>query len=222
MPFWESGDMTLKKQMDSIYRDLTLDEIPWNIDSPPAAIKDLVESGWVAPCDAVDLGCGAGNYAIWLASKGFRMTGLDLSSTAIDLATDLAVQKGVVCRFMAQDMTSTVEGLDNAFDFSYDWEVLHHIFPETREQYVMNVHRMLRSRGKYYSLCFSESDAPSFGGDGKYRKTPLGTTLYFSSERELRELFKPLFNIEQMRTVEVAGKKAPHMAVEALMSKREV
>jgi hypothetical protein len=79
---------------------------------------------------------------------------------------------------------------------------------------------MLRSGGKYFSLCFSEEEPPLFGGKGKYRKTPLGTTLYFSSERELQELFEPLFLIEQLCTIEVAGKKGPHMAVKALMSRK--
>jgi 2-polyprenyl-3-methyl-5-hydroxy-6-metoxy-1,4-benzoquinol methylase len=214
--------MTLKEQMDTIYRELTLDEIPWNVEDPPDALKDLSESGWVSPCDAVDLGCGAGNFAIWFATMGFRMTGLDLSPNAIELATSLAAQKDVECQFMIRDMTGSIEGLNNAFDFAYDWEVLHHIFPETRERYVMNVHQMLRSGGKYFSLCFSEEEPPWFGGDGKYRKTSLGTTLYFSSERELHELFEPLFYVEQVRAVEVAGKKGPHMAVEALMSKKDV
>jgi SAM-dependent methyltransferase len=214
--------MTLKKQMDTIYSEYARDDIPWNIGSPPESIRILVDSGWVTPCDAVDLGCGAGNYAIWLASKGFNMTGLDLSSKAIDLAVELAAQKGVECRFATSDMTSAVEGLDNAFDFAYDWEVLHHVFPDDRKQYVLNVHRMLRPGGKYFSLCFSENDPPSFGGSGKFRTTPLGTRLYFSSEGELRELFEPLFNIEQLRTIEVPGKKSPHMVVEALMSKKDV
>lgn len=62
--------MTLREQMDTIYRELTLDEIPWNVEDPPDTLTELVKSGWVLPCDAVDLGCGAGNYAVWLASKG--------------------------------------------------------------------------------------------------------------------------------------------------------
>jgi len=213
--------MSLKEQMNTIYRERTLDEIPWNVENPPDLLTALVESGWVLPCDAVDLGCGAGNYAVWLASKGFRMTGLDLSPNAIELATGLAKQKDIAIRFLARDMTGIVEGFDNAFDFAYDWEVLHHVFPEDREQYVTNVHRMLRSGGKYFSLCFSEEEPPIFGGKGKYRKTPLGTTLYFSSERELKELFEPLFHIEQLCTIEVAGKKGSHMAVKALMSKKK-
>lgn len=213
--------MTLREQMDRIYRDRALDEIPWNIEGPPDTLRGLLESGWVSPCDAIDLGCGAGNHATWLASRGFRMTGLELSPAAIEIARRLAEEKGVQCRFVAADMTGIVEELDDAFDFAYDWGVLHHVFPEHRGRYVMNVHRMLRAGGRYLSLCFSEEEPASFGGDGKYRTTPLGTTLYFSSETELRELFEPLFHVERMRTVEVPGKMAPHMAVETLMSKRE-
>jgi SAM-dependent methyltransferase len=214
--------MTLKEQMDAIYRELPLEEIPWNAENPPDALRDLVEFGWVSPCDAVDLGCGAGNYTVWLAAKGFRMMGLDLSPSAIELARGLARQKSGTCQFMVQDMTGVVEDLDDAFDFAFDWEVLHHVYPEGREGYVTNVHRMLRSGGKYFSLCFSEEEPSSFGGKGKYRKTPLGTTLYFSSERELKELFEPLFLIEQLSTIEVAGKKGLPKAVKALMSKKDV
>jgi SAM-dependent methyltransferase len=214
--------MTLVEQMNTIYNDLTLDEIPWNIESPPDNIRKLVESGWILPCDAIDLGCGAGNCATWLGSKGFMMTGVDLSQKAIQLAEAIAEKNKVACRFVVQDMTSVVEGFDNAFDFAYDWEVLHHVFPKDREKYVMNVHRMLRSNAKYYSLCFSEEEPPSFGGDGKYRKTRLGTTLYYSSESELRKLFERLFQIYQLRTVKVEGKRGHHLAVEALMSKKDI
>ena len=214
--------MTLKEQMDRIYRELTLDEIPWNAQNPPDALMDLIESGYIPPCDAVDLGCGTGNYAVWLSTKGFRMTGLDISPNAIEIARGLAKQKKAICRFLVRDMTCVVEDFDNAFDFAYDWEVLHHIFPENRERYIMNVHRMLRSGGKYFSLCFSEKEPPSFGGKGKYRKTPLGTTLYFYSEQELQDLFKSLFLIKQMCTIEIAGKKGVHIAIKALMTKKDV
>ena len=213
--------MTDKQQMNAIYRDLSQDEIPWNIKEPPALLVDLVESGWVQPCDAVDLGCGAGNYAVWFASKGFRMTGLDLAPRAVELAQRRAEEEGVACQFVNRDMTDVVGDFDNAFDFAYDWEVLHHIFPERREQYVRNVHRMLRPGGKYFSLCFSEDEPASFGGEGKYRKTPIGTTLYFSSEDELRRLFEPLFVIEDLRTVETEGKNGSHVSIKALMRARK-
>lgn len=212
--------MTNRDQMDAIYRELSPEAIPWNIETPPAHLVDLVESGTITPCDAVDLGCGAGNYVVWFASKGFRMTGLDLSPEAIALARQNAAEKGVTPHLAVRDMTGVVEDFDGAFDFAYDWEVLHHVFPEYREQYVQNVHRMLRPGGKYFSVCFSEDEPASFGGEGKYRKTPLGTTLYFSSEQELRELFEPWFVVDDLRTIETEGKNGSHVSVKALLSKR--
>jgi len=214
--------MNLKKQMDAIYREFALDDIPWNVETPPNDLTDLIESRWILPCDAADLGCGVGNYTLWLASKGFTMTGLDLSPQAIELASDRAEQKNFKCRFITRDMTENQMDLDKAFDFAFDWEVLHHVFPEVRGAYIKNVHRMLRSKGKYFSVCFSEEEPHSFGGSGKYRKTPLGTTLYFSSEEELKQLFEPLFIVEQLRTVEVLGKKGNHVAIKAMMVKKDV
>jgi hypothetical protein len=115
-------------------------------------------------------------------------------------------------------LLGNVEAYDTAFDFAYDWELLHHIFPQDRGRYVANVSRMLCPGARYLSVCFSENDA-SFGGAGKYRRTPLGTTLYFSSEQELRDLFEPLFRIEDLSTVEIAGKHGSHLVVRALLAK---
>ncbi len=213
--------MRVREQMESIYRDFPLDEIPWNHEQPPELLVELVETRRILPCRAVDLGCGAGNYAVWLATKGFEVTGVDISPKAIELASDLADRKGVACRFVVGDLTEEIGPLGPPFDFAYDWEVLHHVFPDKRHRYVANVHRLLRPGGRYLSVCFSEEDLPSFGGTGKYRTTPLGTTLYFSSALELRELFEPLFDIEELTTVEVPGRQNPHVALKAILKKTE-
>jgi len=110
--------------------------------------------------------------------------------SAIKRAEEHATKNGVKCTFLVADVLGDLENVTETFDFAYDWELLHHIFLEQRQQYVANVHRLLNPKGKYLSLCFNESD-PAFGGAGKYRRTPLGTVLYFSSLGELRALFEP-------------------------------
>ena len=77
------------------------------------------------------------------------------------------------------------------------------------------------------------NDCDGFGGDTEQctkchgqgrmqqiRKTPIGTILYFSSEKEIRNLFTPYFHIDDLKTIEISGKYAPHLAIYALMSKR--
>ncbi|MHC4190102.1 MAG: class I SAM-dependent methyltransferase [Planctomycetota bacterium] len=204
--------------MDKIYRDVPLEDIPWVLEIPPDALTQLVESGKVKPCKSIDLGCGTGNYAIYLASAGFDVTGIDISPTAIRIAEENARNKGVKCNFLVADVLGELDEVKKAFDFVYDWGLLHHIFPADRGKYVENVHKILNTGGKYLSVCFSEKE-PQFGGSGKYRDTSLGTVLYFSSEDELRDLFKPYFKIKELETIEIKGKFAPHLMNYVFMEK---
>jgi SAM-dependent methyltransferase len=205
--------------VDQIYRTLPLEQIPWNSGSPPDELTGLVKDDVVRPCRAVDLGCGAGNYAIYLAGLGFDVTGIDSSPTAIRIAREHAETTGARCRFVVADLLGDLQEVTDTFDFAYDWEFLHHIFPEDRETYIRNVHRLTRTRALYFSVCFAESD-PQFGGTGKYRSTRIGTTLYFSSEAEIRDLVTPYFAIRELKTVEVRSKFGPHRAVYLLAERR--
>lgn len=209
----------VKEQMERIYRDVPPDRIPWNFATPPEVLQRALEANAPPKGKIVELGCGAGNYVVWFAKRGYAATGVDISENAIGLARRCAADAGVACTFIAADVTRNLAGIDATFDFAYDWELLHHIFPEDREGYVRRVVRLLKPGAKYLSVCFSE-DSPQFGGVGKYRRTPLGTTLYFSTEAELRELFQRHFDIEEMRTIDVRGRNATHKAIYALMADR--
>jgi SAM-dependent methyltransferase len=205
--------------IDEIYRKIPLDRIPWNSEAPPEAIVELVEGGRVRPCRAIDLGCGAGNYAIWLAQKGFDVTGTDSSPTAIGIAREKAERLGVPCRFVVADLLGDLHEIRDTFDFGYDWELLHHIMPGDREKYARNVHCLLNPGATYLSVCFSEED-PQFGGTGKIRRTTIGTVLYFSSESEIREILSPYFTIRELKTITVPGKYGTHRAIYALSERR--
>ncbi|MDD1662224.1 MAG: class I SAM-dependent methyltransferase [Methanomicrobiales archaeon] len=205
--------------IDEIYRRMPLDRIPWNIETPPDALVDLVTSGKVKPCRTIDLGCGAGNYAIYLAGMGFDVTGVDGSPTAIEIAKEKAEEKGIRCNFIVADLLGDLHEVDGTFDFAYDWEVLHHIFPDDREPYMKNVHKILNPGAKYLSVCFSDEDL-QFGGTGKFRKTTIGTVLYFSSETEICELLSPYFIIGELKTIDISGKYGSHRAVYALSYRR--
>lgn len=209
----------IKDQMEKIYRSIPPEEIPWNMETPPDILQNIVKTEKVKPCKAIELGCGTGNYIIYLSSKGFDATGVDISESAIETAKKSALKKGVNCKFITADVIGDMAEVQDTYGFAYDWELLHHIFPPDREKYINNVYRLLDPEGIYLSVCFSE-DSLQFGAAGKYRKTPLDTVLYFSSEKEIESLFKPFFEIEELKTVEIKGKFAPHKAIYAFLRKR--
>jgi SAM-dependent methyltransferase len=205
--------------IDRIYQTLPLETIPWYSETPPETLVKLVRDGITRPCRAVDLGCGAGSYAIYLAGLGFDVTGVDSSPAAIRIAQEHAKKRGARCRFVVADLLGDLHEVTSTFDFAYDWELLHHIFPEDREAYIRNVYKITNPGALYFSVCFDESD-PQFGGSGKYRTTRIGTTLYFSSESEIRDLTSPYFEIRELNTIEVKSKFGLHRAVCLLAVRR--
>jgi SAM-dependent methyltransferase len=66
-----------------------------------AQIAEVLEPG-----TALDLGCGQGRNSFWLASRGFTVTGLDLSPIAIEQATAVAEELGVDVSFESVDLTT--------------------------------------------------------------------------------------------------------------------
>ncbi len=59
----------------------------FHCDDDPSDVLDA-ELGSLAPGRALDLGCGAGRSAGWLADRGWRVTGVDFSEVALDLARE--------------------------------------------------------------------------------------------------------------------------------------
>lgn len=212
-------DRQQQKHIDDVYKNMSLDDIPWNIETPPDLLVELIDTGKVRPCKAIDLGCGAGNYAVYLASRGFEVTGADISPTAIKIAKENARRKNVNCNFLVADVVQDLDKLHQTWQFAYGWGLLHHILPEQRQKYVDNVSRILDPAGKYLSVSFSEKDT-GFAGSGNRRQSQLGTVLYFSSEDQLRKLFQTHFKIIDLRTIEIAGKFEPHIFNYAFMQKK--
>jgi SAM-dependent methyltransferase len=208
----------MKEQMERIYRDIPLDRIPWNIATPPEILVTAITGNIPRTSRAIELGCGAGNYTIYFSKMGYDFTGADISENAIRIAGNAASAAGAICKFVVADVTGDLSEFHSTFDLVYDWELLHHIFPENREKYIDNVDRLLNADGRYLSVCFSE-DSPQFGGSGKYRRTPLGTVLYFSSEKEMELLFSRCFEICDLKTIDIKGKQATHKAIYAFMRK---
>ena len=61
------------------------------------------------PRRVLDLGCGQGRNAVWLASRGHQVTGIDLSDVGIDQARRLAARSGVDVDFRREDVVANWE-----------------------------------------------------------------------------------------------------------------
>lgn len=72
---------------------------------PPAVFASYADAFPTAG-HGLDLACGQGLGAVWLAQRGLTVVGLDISAVAIDQARDLAQRSGVGarCRFHVHDL----------------------------------------------------------------------------------------------------------------------
>lgn len=88
----------------------------------PDVLKDTLEAADVNEAgEALDIGCGTGELAVMLASRGFSVTGIDLSQVALDLATTRAANAKVTDKttFMVGDISdaaTTSKLADNRYD----------------------------------------------------------------------------------------------------------
>ena len=68
----------------------------------------MAEVADLAPGAALDLACGAGRNAVWLAERGWRVTGVDFSDVALGMARDLAVSRGLDIEWIDADVVTWV------------------------------------------------------------------------------------------------------------------
>jgi SAM-dependent methyltransferase len=83
--------------------------------NPNAALVDAVTP--LSPGRAVDLGCGEGADAIWLAQHGWRVDAVDISPAAIDRARAAATAAGIDrVSFQIGDVLAWSQGNENGYD----------------------------------------------------------------------------------------------------------
>ncbi|MBE7465152.1 MAG: methyltransferase domain-containing protein [Planctomycetes bacterium] len=110
------------------------------------------------PWRALELGCGTGPAACFLAQRGFEVEGVDISPTAVRMAQDHARRLGLNARFSVADVLS-LEGADR-YDLILDGHCLHCIvFDPERAQVLQGVRRLLKPGGVL--LVETMADAPA-------------------------------------------------------------
>ncbi len=87
-------------------------ELVWS-EGPNQFVEEI--AGELAPGRALDLACGEGRNAIWLASQGWQVTGIDFSEAAIEKARRLSEAAGVVVEWQCANVV-TFEPPATSFD----------------------------------------------------------------------------------------------------------
>ncbi|MDP6633916.1 MAG: class I SAM-dependent methyltransferase [Phycisphaerae bacterium] len=134
---------------------------PWDTRRVAVELKKAVEDGTIKPGRAVVLGCGAGTNSIYLASKGFDVTALDIAPTALAMAGARADKAKVSVRWMLVDVTKVPKL--KPFDFLFDRGCYHGVRRSNAEEFVTSARRLSRSGSKFLILAGNANEARHYG-----------------------------------------------------------
>ena len=165
---------------EKLYQDQNVESMPWfNPDLAPDLDQALTKLN-LHTGTALDLGTGPGTQAMALAARGFKVTGTDISSTAIEKAQAVAKEKGLDILWRQDDILNS--SLDQKFDVVLDRGCFHVFPPEQRQDYVRVVDGLIKPNGYLFLKCFSHLETREAG---PYRFTP----------EEIKEIFNSRFNV---------------------------
>ena len=191
---------------DKRYRE---GETPWDTGVVNGHLPQVLQERDIDPCRALEIGCGTGTNAIWMAQQGFDVTAVDLSGEAIERATKKAEEAGARCRFLA-DSATTMEIEGDGFGFAWDFGCFH-VFDTlwARAALAANVARHLAVDGIWLSVISSADGGPR--DSGPPRRTA----------SEILAAVEPHLEIVELRAERYqAGSSEGFEAWRALMRKR--
>jgi len=114
---------------------------PRDIGKPDFNLIQTVTTLPIHPCKALEIGCGTGDNAVWLAQHGFDVVGVDAAEIAIEKAHEKAADANAPCAFVVLDfLKNHVEGAP--FGFAFDRGCFH-VFDsdEERTEFAEQVYR---------------------------------------------------------------------------------
>jgi SAM-dependent methyltransferase len=171
---------------ETLYKSQRVETMPWyneNFDSDLE--KELDERKIINNHHKfLDLGTGPATQAIWLAKRGFNVTGSDLSEAAINRARQIyAKEKNV--NFIVDDILhSELKG--NEFDYIFDRGCFHVLLPADRQNYISKIKQILKDNGILFLKCFSDKEPRQ---EGPCKFSPDG----------IRDLFSESFRIDSIK-----------------------
>jgi SAM-dependent methyltransferase len=115
---------------------------------PPAVFTAALDEEVARHCRgrALDVGCGSGRIALYLAQRELRVTALDVSMLALTRARLRALRAGVSVRFYRGDLfESELQGIAGQVDLLVDVGFFHGLGPSARQRYATRLTQLLGS-----------------------------------------------------------------------------
>ena len=183
--------------------------VPFFADVPDESLVDWQGRGLlgVGPGSQVlELGCGPGRNAIWLAGLGAEVDALDLSAEALAWGAERAAAAGVTVRFAQADVLRW-QPPASGYDVVVDSGCFHHLPPHRRVSYVALLRQALRAGGRFALACFAADGPQGLTGttapdEDLYRSGSLGGGVAYSDD-DLRAVFADLDPVEIRRMADV-------------------
>jgi SAM-dependent methyltransferase len=130
--------------------------VPWDVHQAQPRLMELEALGGFSG-EVLDIGCGLGDNAIYLASRGHPVIGLDGSPAAIDEARRRAAAAGVTVTFDVADATD-LKGYDGRFDTVVDSALYHCLDEDGQQAYIAALYRATRPGARLHLSCFSDGN----------------------------------------------------------------
>lgn len=138
----------------SSFENLYAGQPRWEIGRPQKAILDVADK---ITGSVLDAGCGTGENALFFASRGQRVTGIDFLAEPITLAKRKAAERGLTATFLVMDALALKE-LPEVFDNTIDSGLFHVFSDDDRRRYVEGLASVLKPGGRLFLLCFSDAE----------------------------------------------------------------
>jgi len=173
---------------DDLYQHGTT---PWEDDSPWPPLGRLANEVCPPGASVLEVGCGYGVDAVYLASLGYRVKATDLSSTAIVEARSRAEQTGADLDFQAEDFYAQRD--DEQYDLIYDKGVMVNAQDASmRNEFSRIVASRLTDGGHWISVSGNDDNRTPGGMGRDGRGYPRLTVL------ELATAIEPYFEIQSI------------------------
>ena len=188
-------------------------EHPWDARRAEPRLTELVPGLEVPLPVALDLGCGTGDNALWLARQGYRTVGIDIAATAVARAQQRAREAGLMqVRFICASILEALPVPTGAAGLALDRGCFHSLAEADRPRMARHLAAALAEGGWWLMLCGNADEPRAEDVQGPPQLTA----------RQIVEAIEPHFELHRLERARFSGNDArpTHLAWRALWRRR--